>query len=294
MWSFLSTAIQDTRFAMRTLRKNPRFTCAALITLALGIGANTAIYSVIDGVVLHPLPFSDPDRLVALYQKTRDERRTSISYPNLLDWQRRTQTFEAIAGVRTDGFTMTGKGEPQVVRGMMVSANLFSVLRVQPVLGRTFTTDEDQQGARRVALLGKDFWKRRFGGDPKVIGQTLILNHQEYDIIGVMPASVRLERVRMSNTFINDVFTPIGQFDRPIFYQRDTGNGTMGLGRLKPGVSLPQARSEIETIMQELVAEYPNDNGLTAFLLFTLTLAACLIPARRAVQIDPMLACNYE
>ena len=270
MRRFLSTAIQDMRFALRTLRKTPGFTCAALITLALGIGANTAIYSVIDGVVLHPIPFSDPDRLVALYQRTRDERRTSISYPNLLDFQRRSQTFEAIAGARTDGFTMTGRGEAEVVRGMMVSANIFSVLRIQPVLGRTFTTDEDQRDGRRVALLGEDFWKRRFAGDPKVIDQTLTLNHQDYIIIGVIPASVRLERDLISNTFINDVFTPIGQFDQPIFYQRGTGNGTMGLGRLKPGVTLLQARSEMETIMRALAVEYPNDNGMTGVTVVSL------------------------
>jgi len=149
--------IQDVRFALRTLAKKPGFTCLAVLTLALGIGANTAIYSVIDGVLLHPIPFSEPERLVALYQKTHSSEKNAVSYPNLLDWQRQNQTFEAIAGVRDDGFTLTTHGQPEPVMGLMVSSNFFSVLRVQPLLGRTFTREEDQRGAQPVA------WERSSG-----------------------------------------------------------------------------------------------------------------------------------
>ena len=253
--------IQDVRFALRTLANKPGFTCLAVLTLALGIGANTAIYSVIDGVLLHPIPFSEPERLVALYQKTHSSEKNAVSYPNLLDWQRQSQTFEAIAGVRDDGFTLTTHGQPEPVMGLMVSSNFFSVLRVQPLLGRTFTREEDQRGAQPVALLGEEFWKRRFSADPQIIGQTLMLDGREYAIIGIVPAIVRM--VWSHDSFFNDVFTPIGQYDDPLFYNRGTGNETAGLGRLKPGVTLAQAQAEMKTIMTNLATAYPDEDANT-------------------------------
>src|SRR5215471_8363139 len=147
--------LKDVRFALRTLRKNPGFTCAAVLTLALGIGANTAIYTVIDNVLLHPIPFTEPDRLVALYQQNPRNDKNSIPYLNLLEWQKQSQTFEGIAGWRSDGFALTGRGAPENLMGLDVSENFFSVLRVQPIVGRTFTKDEDRRGGRRVLLLGE-------------------------------------------------------------------------------------------------------------------------------------------
>src|SRR5215471_6276128 len=160
--------LQDIRFALRTFRKNPAFTCAAVLTLALGIGANTAIYSVIDGVLMHPIPFPDPDRLVVMYQAARNDDKNAVSYPNLLDWQGRAQTLEAIAGWRNDAFTLTGRGATEALFGTMVTANFFSVLRILPLYGRFFTQEEDQRGGPRVALLGEEFWRRRFASDPKI------------------------------------------------------------------------------------------------------------------------------
>jgi putative ABC transport system permease protein len=253
--------LQDLRFAIRTFRKNPGFTCAAVLTLALGIGANTAVYSVIDGVLMHPIPFADPDALVVMYQAGRTSEKNSVSYPNLLDWQRRSQTFEAIAGWRNDGFTLSGQANAEALLGTMVTANFFSVLRVQPLHGRMFTQDEDQRGGRRVALLGEDFWKRRFAADRNIVGQTLTLNGRDYTVIGIVPASVRIDRG--NNTFFNDVFLPIGQYESELFYDRGTGVDTRGLGRLKPGVTLSQARAEMDAIMRNLVAEYPNENAST-------------------------------
>jgi hypothetical protein len=240
-WRAQSTAplledlLHDIRYAVRQLRASPGFTFAALLTLGLGIGGNTAIFSVIDGVLLHPIPFPDPGRLVSLYQKTSRDQKNAVSYPNLLDWQRQTQTFEAIAGVRDTSFTLAGRGEPEQVMGLAVSSNLLSVLRVQPVRGRMFASEEDRRGARPVALLGEAFWKRRFGGDAKILGDTLRLNGRDYTVIGVIPASVRLDRA--PGTFFNDVFVPLGQNDDPSFYQRGTGDNTLGLGRLKPGIN---------------------------------------------------------
>jgi predicted permease len=259
MWNFLGTALQDVRFALRTLRKNPGYTCAAALTLALGIGANTAIYTIIDAVLLHPIPFAEPDRLVAIYQKTPRSERNSIPYLNLLDWQKQTQTFESIAGWRSDGFALSGRGDPEELNGMMVSENFFSVLRIQPLLGRTFTKDEDERGGRRVVLLGEDFWRRRFAADRNMIGQNLTLEGQDYEVIGIVPRNVRLTQA--DNSLQNDVFTPIGQYDVFGFYGHGIGNGTLGLGRLKPGVSVPEARAELETIMRNLASEYRNEIG---------------------------------
>ncbi len=257
----LESIFQDVRFALRTFRHSPGFTFAALFTLALGIGGNTAIFSVIDGALLHPVPFPDSNRLVALYQKTPRDEKNAVSYPNLLDWQRQTQTFEGIAGLRNSSFTLTGRGETEQLMGLMVSSSFFSVLRAQPFLGRTFTKEEDQRGARSVVLLGETFWKRRFAGDPKILGQSLRLNERDFTVIGIAPAGVRLDRAR--GTLFNDVFTPIGQHDDPLFYKRGVGDDTLGLGRLKPGVTLTQARAEMDTIMRRLAAEYPDDDADT-------------------------------
>jgi len=253
--------IQDLRYALRILAANPGYTCAAVLTLALGIGANTAIYSVIDGVLLHPLPFPAPDRLVALYQKYRGSDKNSVSYLNLLDWQRQSRTFEAIAGQSDDSFTLTVHGQPEALTGEKVSSNFLDVLGIQPVLGRMFAKEEDQRGARPVVLLGEDFWRRHFSADPKIVGQTLTLDGRQYTVIGVVPAGVRM--TRMGDSFANDVFVPIGQTEDPLFYERGVGDNTEGLGRLKPGVSLAQAQAEMSAIMANLAKAYPDDDAGT-------------------------------
>src|SRR5262249_14993414 len=161
--------------------------------------------------------------------------KNAISYPNLLDWQKQSQTFEAIAGVRGEVFTLTGRGDPELVAGLGVSSNLLSVVRVQPVLGRMFTEEEDQRGGRTVVLLGERYWKRRFGGDRTIVGQTLRLNGRDVEVIGIMPARVRLRH------YFENVFTPLGQNENASFYLRSSGDDTEGLGRLKAGVPLAQA-----------------------------------------------------
>jgi len=259
--SWAMNTLLDVRYALRTLAANPGFTCAAVLTLALGIGANTAIYSVIDGVLLHPIPFPEPDRLVDLYQKYGHSERNAVSYPNFLDWQRQSQTFQAIAAQRTDFFTLAVHGQPEQLRGEMVSSNFLSVLGIQPLRGRMFTQEEDRRGAPPVVLLGEDFWKRRFSADPNIIGQTLTLDGREYAVIGIVPASVRMERA--NGSFVNDVFTPIGQFNDPLFYSRGSGNDTAGLGRLKPGVTLAQAQAEMNTVMANLAKAYPDEDSST-------------------------------
>jgi predicted permease len=256
---FLGSIILDLRYALRTLRNSPSFTIVAALTLALGIGANTAIYSVIDGVLLHPIPFPESGRLVSIYQTSLQEGdRNAVAYPNLLDWQHDARAFEAIAGWRGDLFALTGRGQPEQLMGMMVSADFFSVLRVQPLLGRTFTRDEDRLRAPGVLLLGEDFWRRKFASDSRVIGQNFTLNGRDYAVIGVVPASIRLQRI--NGSFLNDVFVPIGQYDDKLFYDRGVGNSTIGLARLKSGVTVAQAQAEMNAIMMNLGKAYPDKN----------------------------------
>ncbi len=265
----LDNTRQDLKFAFRTFRRSPGFTFAALLTLALGIGANTAIFSVIDAALLHPLPFPDADRLVTLYQTSKTENKNSISYPNLLDWQKQASGIEGIAGVKEDDtFTLTGRGEPEQVMGLAVSWNLLSVLQTQPLLGRMFTREEDVRGAAPVALLGEGYWRRRFAADPKIIGQTLRLNGRGYSVIGVLPAPVAGLRFEISSSPPKDVITPIGQNNTDIFFDRGVGDNTIGVGRLKSGVTLAQARAEMTAIADGLAKQFPDkDDGTGATVM---------------------------
>jgi predicted permease len=250
---------QNLRYAARSLRYTPGFTIAAVITLALGIGASTAVFSVVDGVLLHPVPFSDPDRLVALYGTYRPRfEKSSFSYPDFLDWQQQNRSFQAIAAWRTDLFTLTGRGQPEQLMGTMISAELLSILRVEPTRGRGFRREEDTLGAEPVVVIGEGFWKRRFASDPTIVGQDLTLNGRRYGVIGVMPSSVRL--VNANGTFFNDVFVPIGQYDEATFRARGSQINTFGLGRLNPGVTPAQAQAEMDSIARNLEAAYPREN----------------------------------
>ncbi len=297
----LASTIQDVKFALRAFRRNPAFTFAALLTLALGIGANTAIFSVIDAALLHPIPFPEPDRLVALNQTTQHEDKDMVSYLNLLDWQERAQTFEGIAGVKGDDtFTLTGKGDPEQLTGLAVSSNLLSVLRVHPLLGRMFTKEEDRRGQAPVVLLGESFWKRRFAGDPKTVGQVLRLNGRDYTVIGIAPDAVTRLRFATAPGDLTptDVISPIGQTETPIFYERGVGDDTVALGRLKPGVTLGRARAEMDTIMRNLAAEYPDadkDAGASAVLYrddLTGNLEPILLALGAAVGFVLLIACT--
>jgi len=156
--------------------------------------------------------------------------------------------------VRAVSFTLTGHGDPQQIRGLAVSSNLLSILRTQPLLGRMFTKEEDQRGGRPVILLAERYWKRRFAADPKILGQALRLDGRDVEVIGIMPARVRLRG------YADESFTPLSQNDNPFFFNRGVGDDTEGLGRLKPGIPLAQARAEMDTIMRNLVAQYPNEN----------------------------------
>src|SRR5262245_20683048 len=172
----MQTLLQDLRYGARMLLKKPGFTLIAVLTLSLGIGANTAIFSVVNALLLRPLPYRDSARLVLLSDKPRQGRRTTISYPNYSDWRARAQSFEAMASVRGESFNLTGVDRPVQLRGRTVNWNFFQVLGVQPQLGRLFAETDDRYGAARTALLSNGMWRERFGGEASAIGKKLLLN----------------------------------------------------------------------------------------------------------------------
>jgi predicted permease len=275
----LETLWQDIRYALRGLRRAPGFTFAAVLTLGLGIGATTAVFSVLDAALLNPVPLPQPDRLVLVYGTSEHGNRNAISYPNYLDWRAQARSFEQLAAFRGIQLTLTGDGLPERLLGTMASANFFESLSVQPLLGRTFRPDEDERGAAGVALLGEGFWRRRFAGDPAIVGRHLTLNGLDYAVIGVMPERARLFR---DGAFLDDVFIPIGQSGDALFYDRGVNNGTLGIARLAPGVSVTQARVEMDTLTANLARAYPGDN--TGVGVYVIGLGEDLLGGR-----EPML-----
>jgi predicted permease len=249
---------QDVRYALRQLRKRPSFTAVMVLTLALGIGANTAIFSVVNGVLLNPLPFHDASRIVSMFEATSNFPKGSISYPNFLDWQRDNRSFEAMAAYRSTDGSITGVGQPENVRAQRVSANFFAILGVNPILGRNFTSEEDRRGASPTALISEGLWKRKFASDRNVIGQRLIVAGQPRTIIGVIPASFRLH---VFNFRTADVYAAIGEETDPTFYLRDSYRGMDAIGLLKSGVTLAQARDDMKRVNAGLADAYPNLDG---------------------------------
>ena len=245
--------MNDLKFAFRQLLKNPGFTAVAMLTLALGIGANTAIFSVVNGVLLNPLPYPQPDQLVTLHQSKPNFATGAIPYPNFLDWQKENQTFSAMAISRGTSFSLLGTGEAEQVDGRWVSAVFFSVLGVKPALGRDFAPGEDERGAGPVVLISPDLWRRKFSGAPDVLGKSLTLDDKSYTIVGVLPGSFTMYRGI-------DVYAPIGQWDTPALQNRSAALGLHGIGRLKPGVTLAQAQADLAGVMRRLAAAYPDAN----------------------------------
>jgi predicted permease len=242
---------QDLRYAIRMLLKSSGFTAIAVLTLAVGIGANTTLFSVVSGVLLNPLPYPHSERLVAVYGKTPGFDRGPVVYLNFLDWQRDNQTFSSMALYRNQDYNVTGTTEAERLSGYMISAGFFSTLGVQPILGRTFRPDDDQVGAAPVALLGGGLWRRKFGSSPDVVGKSLTLNGTSYTVVGVIPPEF---------TFYGhdrDVYTPIGQWNDPSFHDRRISVSAHAVGVLKPGVTLAQAKADMDVVAHNLSAAFP-------------------------------------
>ena len=260
----MQTFWQDLRYGLRMLAKDPGFAAIAILTLALGIGANTALFSIVNGVLLNPLPYPEPEKLVALFTRVAESSRWSISYPNFLDWQKENRSFSAIAAFRGDDFNLTGFGEPERLKINMVSATFFPILGVQPLAGRLFREQEDQLGAPAVVVISERFWKRKFAAAPDVAGKSITLNARPYTIVGVIPGNFRF----VDYNFRNDAeaYLLLGQWDEKFFRSRATGMGTNGVGRLKPGVTFEQATQDMTAVAAHLAEEYPDvdkDSGVT-------------------------------
>jgi predicted permease len=252
---------QDLRYGLRVLLKNPGFTAIAILTLALGIGANTALFSVVNAVLLNPLPFANPNELVAVYASSPTSEQNSVSYLNFLDWQKENHSFASLAAFRADDYNMVGAGEPQRVHIHMISAEFFPTLGLQPILGRVFRPEEDKAGAGPVTVISDGLWKRKFASSQDVLGKSVILNGKSYTIIGVAQG-------RITGLSPSDLYIPIGQWNDPSFLDRRIGMGTNSIGFLKAGVTIEQARVEMNRVAANLATAYPEaDKGLGVTLI---------------------------
>ncbi|HTA69528.1 MAG TPA: ABC transporter permease [Bryobacteraceae bacterium] len=256
--------LQDLKFALRTFRKNPGFTFAAVFALGLGMGANSAMFSVIDGVLLRPLPFPHSERLVNVWENNlkRNIPRFSVAPANYYDWQKQNQAFSALGAYQQNTFNLASReGEPERYLGAICDRGFFDALGVQPALGRVFTEEEDQPGRDDVVILGNGLWRQRFGGDRKIVGQTLNMNGKPRTVIGVMPEGFEYPPQSV-------MWSPLG-FDNETRERRDFHRLRV-IGRLKDGVTLERARAEFQTIGSRLAAQYPffnRDAGIVVNLL---------------------------
>jgi len=261
MWTFptLESFRQDIRYALRTLRKSPGFTFVAVFALAVGIGGNTAIFSLVDAIRAKALPYRDPDQLVQLWgnvQRVRVERR-GASYPDYLDWRAQSKSFEDIAAVDSQWMTFVGSDEPERIQTEFVAAPYFSLLGVSAARGRTFEAAEDVVAQpAQVVVLSDGFWKRRFGADPQVIGRTLTLccAARQYTVVGVMPPGFK----GLSDTA--ELWVPFAMYAPPRAMMERGTRGFAALARLKPGVTLASAQNDLDMISRRLEQAYPNTN----------------------------------
>lgn len=246
---------QDLRYGARMLVKSPGITFIVILALALGIGANTAIFSVVDAVLLRPLPYEESDRLVFLNETSKSMDEISISYPNFTDWRTQNTVFEKIGVSNRSSYNLTGVGEAERIVTGQVSADLFAALRANPALGRLFTNDEDKPGAAPVVVLSYPLWQRRFGGQASILNQPLTLNGKSYTVIGIMPPGYQYpSRVEM--------WVPVGQLSGQVSWQqRGNHPGLYGVARLKAGVSFEQAKAEMDMIGANLSKQYPDSNA---------------------------------
>ena len=258
---WLESLLADIRYAIRTLRKSPAFTTIAILTLALGIGANTAIFSVVQGVMLASLPYRQPNRLVVVWENNPSLGHTvGVSYPNFQDWQREAKPFREIAGMGAASYDLTSPGTPERVDALKVSAGFFKTLRVKLALGREFTAQEDRHDGSPAAILSNGLWKSRFAGSTRVLGRSVTLDDMDYTIVGVAPPGFRFFGR-------HDVFTPLMR-NIPSSVNNRAISQIVCVGRLKTGVTIGQAQAEMNVLQNHLDQLYPTaDHGLTSLLV---------------------------
>jgi predicted permease len=275
----MNQLLQDLRYAVRMLAKSPGFTIVAVLTLALAIGANTALFSVVNGVLLNPLPYPQPEQLVTIHESKPNFATGSISYPNFLDWQKDNRTLSAMAVSRPSSFSLTGIGEAEQVQAQFVTSDFFPILGVKPVTGRIFVRADDQIGAAPVALISGGFWKRKFGSAADVVGKTLNLGGKGYTVVGVIPQDFDL---MLGGFSPSEVYVPVVQWGNNLLFDRGAGLGFHGIGRMIPGVTIDEVRADFAGVTRNLAAAYPEvDKGI----------GAALIPFRRSVvgHVEPFL-----
>lgn len=253
--------MNDLKFALRQLLKNPGFTAVAVLTLALGIGANTAMFSLVNGVLLKPLPYPHADRLISLFENQREQGQdfVNVTAPGFLDWRQQSAVFEDLAAYQPTGFDLTGSGEPARLAGIRASASLFPMLGVKPAVGRGFTAAEDTFGGDRVAVIAHRLWQERFGGAPNVLGRSLTLDGRDYTIVGVLPENFRFADLEA------DVWRPMA-FESWELENRG-GHNYQAIGRLKPGVTIEMARTEMQGITGRLAQQFELSRGWGITLL---------------------------
>ena len=246
----MQNMIQDLRYAIRILLKNPGFTAVAVLTLAIGIGANTAIFSVVHAVLLRPLPIEEPDRVVHVWESWRGEGTAPVAWPKFVAWREQSRSFESIAGCNWgDGFSLTGADKPEIIAGRTISPGFFSVLKIQPITGRTFVPDDAKAGAPPVTIIGHDLWRNRFSSDPNIVGRIIQLSHKTYTVVGVLPAEFRMANKAQ-------VFVPKIEEGELLTERED--HSYQVVARLKPGATLRQAEAELNTSAARLADDHPN------------------------------------
>ena len=255
--SWIVDAVHDLRYAARLLARAPAFTAVALVTLALGIGANTAIFSVLNAVLLRPLPYADPDRLVMVGDRRPDGSTGNVGYLTFVDWRARNHTFEDMALIRSWTPTLSANSDPERINAMRVSANFFGLLRVRPAIGRDFTAAEDTPASWQTVILSDGLWRRRFGADPAVVGRVIAMNDRQFTIVGVMPASFE---PLISERFYRraEMWALVG-YDPTLAYACRSCQHLKAIGRVKAGVPLEAARADVDAVQAALRRELPGE-----------------------------------
>jgi predicted permease len=284
----MNTMLQDTRYVLRQMRRSPGFALTVVLTLALGIGASTVVFSIVDAVLLKPLPFLHPDRLVRIesIESTpgASTRLNDTSYPNFFDWRQQAKSFQSIAAYKSNGFTLAGQGDSPAHRisGIMVTSDFFPTLGVLPELGRAFRRDEEQPGNRSV-ILGNDLWQQEFGGAPDVLGKTIRLDDEEYSVVGVMPHGfvfpVDVPDAQLWVTTAHDAEGPGASATQRGYNQLDV------VARLRDGVTLQQAQAEMNTLQQGLALRYPDDDRDMTSVAMTSEMDAVVGDVRQPLRI---------
>ena len=255
--NWIQDFIQDLHFGLRMLCKSPVFTAVAILTLALGIGANTAMFSVVQGVLLAPLPYSDPDRLVVIWESNPQFKQVVwSSYPNFRDWRRSARSFQQMAAVRWLHYDLTNPGAPEHILAAEVSSSFFDTLGVELPLGRSFSPQEDQRGGSRVVIISDRFWRNRFGGDANALGKIVSLSGVDYTVVGILPPHFSFDDEPYDPV---EVCTPLAQGD-PLLLDPRGAPAIVTIARLHFGVSMPQAEAEMSAIQEHLVQLYPDAN----------------------------------